>query len=119
MGDIQARVANGPYSRSAASAEEVLAEFDANGDGTITIGVAAAGPADDGAYYQAVVDAAVKLSADKGWSSPIIIDEIQPANAADELTNLADQGVDIIIVGASEIAEPLPDLTEELSLIHI
>jgi basic membrane protein A len=115
VGDIQARVANGPYSRSAASAEEVLAEFDANGDGTITIGVAAAGPADDGAYYQAVVDAAVKLSADKGWSSPIIIDEIQPANAADELTNLADQGVDIIIVGASEIAEPLPDLTEEYS----
>ena len=115
VGDIQARVANGPYSRSAASAEEVIAEFDANGDGTITIGVAAAGPADDGAYYQAVVDAAIKLSSDKGWASPIIIDEIQPANAADELTNLADQGVDIIIVGASEIAEPLPDLTEEYS----
>jgi len=94
---------------------DVTAEFDANGDGTITIGVAAAGPADDGAYYQAVVDAAIKLSEDKGWSSPIIIDEIQAANAADELTNLADQGVDIIIVGASEIAEPLADLTEEYS----
>ena len=56
VGDIQARVANGPYSRSAASDEEVLAEFDANGDGTITIGVAAAGPADRRAALESGVD---------------------------------------------------------------
>ena len=87
--------------------------FDANGDGSITIGVAAAGPADDGAYYQAVVDAAILLSEENGFNSPIVIDEIKPADSAIELTNLADQGVDIIIVGASEIAEPLTDLTEE------
>ncbi len=87
--------------------------FDSNGDGSITIGVAAAGPADDGAYYQAVVDAAILLSEENGFNSPIVIDEIKPADAAIELTNLADQGVDIIIVGASEIAEPLTDLTEE------
>jgi len=91
--------------------------FDANGDGIITIGVAAAGPADDGAYYQAVVDAAIKLSEENGYASPIVIDEIEPANASAELTNLADQGVDIIIVGASEIAEPLAELTEEYSEI--
>ena len=94
--------------------DEFLA-FDANGDGKITIGVAAAGPADDGAYYQAVVDAAIELSAEYGFEDPIVVDKIEAANAATELSNLAEQGVDIIIVGASEIAEPLPDLTEEYS----
>jgi len=89
--------------------------FDANGDGVITIGVAAAGPADDGAYYQAVVDAAVRLSTENGFEDPIVVDKIEAANAATELSNLAEQGVDIIIVGASEIAEPLPDLTEKYS----
>ena len=54
-----------------------------------------------------MVDAAIKLSEENGYASPIVIDEIEPANASAELTNLADQGVDIIIVGASEIAEPL------------
>ncbi len=89
--------------------------FDANGDGVIRIGVAAAGPADDGAYYQAVVDAAIELSAKYGFEDPIVVDKIEAANAATELSNLAEQGVDIIIVGASEIAEPLPDLTEKYS----
>jgi basic membrane protein A len=89
--------------------------FDANGDGVITIGVAAAGPADDGAYYQAVVDAAIELSEANGFEAPIVVDKIEAANAATELSNLAEQGVDIIIVGASEIAEPLPDLTEKYS----
>ena len=89
--------------------------FDANGDGVITIGVAAAGPADDGAYYQAVVDAAIELSEANGFETPIVVDKIEAANAATELSNLAEQGVDIIIVGASEIAEPLPDLTEKYS----
>ena len=92
---------------------DIFEAFDANGDGEITIGVAAAGPADDGAYYQAVVDAAKELSAAYGFNEPIVVDEIQSADAATELSNLAEQGVDIIIVGASEIAEPLTDLTVE------
>ncbi|MCH2443762.1 MAG: BMP family ABC transporter substrate-binding protein, partial [Acidimicrobiales bacterium] len=93
--------------------EPDYSSFDANGDGVIRIGVAAAGPADDGAYYQAVVDAAIELSAALGFEDPIVVDEIQAADAATELSNLAEQGVDIIVVGASEIAEPLPDLTEK------
>ena len=73
-------------------------------------GIAAAGPADDGAYYQAVVDAAKKLSTDNGFEDPIVVDNIQAADAATAIGDLAQQGVDVIIVGASEIAEPLPDL---------
>jgi hypothetical protein len=91
------------------------ADLDANGDGEVRIGIAAAGPRDDGAYYQAVVDAAESFSAENGWGEVIIVDNIQAADAATELENLAQQPVDILIVGASEIAEPMPDLAEEYS----
>jgi basic membrane protein A len=42
-----------------------------------------------------------------------VVDNIQAADAATAIGDLAQQGVDIIIVGASEIAEPLPQLIEE------
>jgi len=87
--------------------------FDANGDGTVTIGVAAAGPRDDNGYYQSLVDFAETFSADNGFASPIVSDNIGAAEAAQSMADLAAQGVDIIFVGASEIAEPLPDLTEQ------
>lgn len=87
--------------------------LDADGDGAVTIGIAAAGPANDGAYYQAVVDAAKEISADQGFNEPIVFDNIQAADAATAMADLAQQGVDVIIVGASEIAEPLPQLVAE------
>jgi len=87
--------------------------LDANGDGEVRIGIAAAGPRDDGAYYQAVVDAAESFSEANGFGEVIIVDNIQAADAATELENLAQQPVDILIVGASEIAEPMPDLAEQ------
>ncbi|MCB0967009.1 MAG: BMP family ABC transporter substrate-binding protein [Ilumatobacter sp.] len=92
-----------------------MVDLDANGDGEVRIGIAAAGPRDDGAYYQAVVDAAETFSAENGWGEVIVVDNIQAADAATELANLAQQPVDILIVGASEIAEPMPDLAEEYS----
>ena len=91
------------------------AELDANGDGEVRIGIAAAGPRDDGAYYQAVVDVAESFSEANGWGEVIVVDNIQAADAATELENLAQQPVDILIVGASEIAEPMPDLAEQYS----
>ena len=92
-----------------------LLSFDANGDGEVRIGIAAAGPRDDGAYYQAVVDAAEEFSAENGLGEVIVVDNIQAADAATELENLAQQPVDIMIVGASEIAEPMADLAEQYS----
>lgn len=92
--------------------DEMVEKFDSNGDGVVTIGVAAAGPANDGAYYQAVVDAATGISIENGFSDPIVVDEIDAADAATALADLAAQA-DIIIVGASEIAESLGDLTAE------
>lgn len=90
-----------------------IEQLDANGDGKIIVGVATPGPRDDGAYYQSLVDGVTSLSEEEGFEEPIIVDEIPVADAATELTNLARQGVDIVAVGASEIAEPLPDISAE------
>lgn len=92
--------------------------LDLNGDGQVVFGIAAAGPADDGAYYQAVVDAAKELSAENGFADPIVVDNIQAADAATLIGDLAQQGVDVIIIGASEIAEPLPALIAEYPDIY-
>jgi basic membrane protein A len=92
-----------------------ISAFDANGDGEVRIGIAAAGPRDDGAYYQAVVDAAEEFSEANGFGEVIVVDNIEAADAATELENLAQQPVDIMVVGASEIAEPMPDLAEKYS----
>lgn len=97
----------------APSTDDLVAAFDANDDGTITIGVAAAGPRDDNGYYQSLVDFAEEFSEENGFAAPIVSDNIGAAEAAQSMADLAQQGVDIIFVGASEIAEPLPDLTEQ------
>jgi len=91
---------------------EIIEAFDADGDGTVRIGVAAAGPRDDNGYYQSLIDFAVGFSSDNGFEPPIVSDEIGADEAAQAMSDLAAQGVDIIMVGASEIAEPLADLTE-------
>ena len=93
--------------------DEATVDMDTNGDGKVILGVAAAGPRDDGAYYQALVDAAEEISAAQGWEAPIVVDNIVPAVAGTELENLAAQGVDIIAVGAGEISDPLPDLVAQ------
>ncbi len=61
-----------------------IAQFDANGDGEVRIGIAAAGPRDDGGYYQAVVDAAEEFSVENGFGEVIIVDNIQSADTATE-----------------------------------
>ena len=113
-----AAAAQAEAAEASATAEELMAELmvaalDMNSDGDVLFGVATAGPRDDGAYYQALVEAVEEFSASNGFSAPIVVDNIQPADAATELANLAEQGVDVLAVGASEIAEPLADLVEQ------
>ena len=87
--------------------------LDMNGDGEVVIGVASPGPRDDGAYYQAFVDGVIELAAENGFADPIIVDNIDPAQAETELRNLARQNVDVIAVGAGELSDPLGALIEE------
>ncbi len=102
-----------PGTTPPAASPPAASPLDTNGDGKVVFGIAAAGPADDGAYYQAAVDTAKELSEENGFEPPIVVDNIQAADAATALADLAQQGVDVIIVGASEIAEPLPSLIAE------
>ena len=101
-----------PMEEEEAPAPEVD-PMDYNGDGEVRVAVAVAGDANDGAYYQAAVDGARDFTTANGYADPIYIDKIDQAEAATELRNLADQGVDIIVVSSGEISEPLADLTEE------
>lgn len=89
--------------------------IDTNGDGKVVIGVATPGPRDDGGYYQALVDGVTEFSEANGFEEPIIVDNIAQEEAASALDSLARQGVDMITVGAGEIADPLGDLTTEYS----
>ena len=92
-------------------------DLDTNGDGVVVIGVATPGPRDDGGYYQAMVDGITQLSEENGFEEPIIVDNIDPAQAETELRNLARQNVDVIAVGAGELSDPLPALSEEFAEI--
>ena len=92
-------------------------DLDTNGDGKVVIGVATPGPRNDGAYYQALVDGVTKFSKENGYEDPIIVDNIKADEAATQLDGLARQNVDMITVGAGEIADPLPDLTAKYDKI--
>ena len=97
---------------------ELVALFDANGDGEVRIGIAAQGPRDDGGYYEAVIAQAEELSELHGFGEPIIVDNITFEEAAVELDNLANQPVDIILVGASGIGASLGEISEKYSDIY-
>lgn len=93
-----------------------LKTLDANADGKLLIGVATPGPRDDGAYYQALVECVDRLVKANGGSS-IVVDRIAAPDAATQIESLAKQDPDILVVGASEIGKPLPDLAKKYSKI--
>ncbi|MEQ8718553.1 MAG: BMP family ABC transporter substrate-binding protein [Acidimicrobiales bacterium] len=93
--------------------EPMHMEFDANGDGEVVIGIGTAGPRDDGAYYEAAVNGAREFAESQGWSDIIVIDNIDPNESGTDLSNLAEQGVDIIIIASGESADAAPDLVQE------
>jgi|LakMenEpi03Aug12_release.lakeMendotaPanAssembly.Ray.scaffolds.fasta_scaffold170122_1 basic membrane protein A len=91
---------------------EKIMMLDADADGDVQFGVAAAGPANDGAYVQATVDGVKAFAEANGLPEPIVVDEIEAEQSAEKLEALAQQGADVIVVAASEIAGPLDTLTE-------
>lgn len=100
-----------PSDNSATPSDLLL---DTNGDGKVIIGVATPGSRNDGGYYQALVDAVRKLAGSKpNFGIPIIVDEIKSTDAKTELINLAEQGVDMIAVGSTDIAEPLAEVIDQ------
>jgi len=78
-----------------------VAALDSNGDGVVQFALAIPGPANDGAYYQALVDGVKAFTSSNGLPDPIIVDKIEADMAATAMDDLAQQNVDIIAVGAS------------------
>ena len=56
---------------------EKIMMLDADADGDVQFGVAAAGPANDGAYVQATVDGVKAFAEANGLPEPIVVDEIE------------------------------------------
>ena len=83
---------------------------DFNGDGVVRIAVVTDGPRDDGAYYQALVEWVEDTSAKADYEPPLIVDEVEQANAREELETIVSQAVDIIAIGSSGIADGNEDL---------
>ena len=83
---------------------------DFNGDGEVLIGVVTEGARDDGAYYQALVERVEEISATAGYATPLIVDQVDPANARVELENVVAQSADIIAIGSSNLADGNEDL---------
>ena len=92
------------------TAPEPEAPADFNGDGVVRIAVVTDGPRDDGAYYQALVEWVEDTSAKAGYEPPLIVDEVEQANAREELETIVSQAVDIIAIGSSGIADGNEDL---------
>ena len=99
-----------PASEAPATSGDAAATLDKNGDGEVVFGIATPGPRDDGAYYQALVDGVTTFSEENGFAEPVVVDNIPPAEAATQLENLARQNVDVLMVGAGEISDPLNQL---------
>lgn len=84
--------------------------LDFNADGRVVLGVATTGPADAGGWSQNLVDAATDLSAKNDFAAPIVVDNVHPDEAATLIGGLAQLSVDMIIIGAAAIAEPLAEV---------
>lgn len=84
--------------------------LDFNGDGQVVFGVATTGPVGGGGWSQQIADAVTALSTENGFAEPIVIENVQPAEAVAEIGRLAEQAVDLIILGAPAIAAPLADV---------
>jgi maltose-binding protein MalE len=80
---------------------EKIMMLDADADGDVQFGVAAAGPANDGAYVQATVDGVKAFAEANGLPEPIVVDEIEAEQSAEKLEALAQQGADVIVVAAT------------------
>lgn len=92
--------------------------LDFNGDGQVVFGVATTGPADGGGWSQVMVDAVKALSAESGFSEPLVVDGIAPNDAASLVGELANQAVDVIIISAAAIAAPLTDVIAQHPAIY-
>jgi basic membrane protein A len=86
---------------------------DVNEDGTVKIGVLSPGDTNDNGYYESFVVTAREFAEEEGWEL-IILDKVNPADAADQARNLCRQDIDMMAIGAGELADAVPVAEEDV-----
>jgi basic membrane protein A len=86
---------------------------DVNQDGTVKIGVLSPGDTNDNGYYESFVVTAREFADTEGWEL-VILDQVNPADSAEQARNLCRQGVDMVAIGAGELADAVPVAEEEV-----
>lgn len=86
---------------------------DVNQDGEVVIGVLSPGDTRDQGYYQSFVDTAEEFADEQGWEL-IIVDQINPADAAEQARNICRQNVDMVAIAASELIDAIPVAEEDV-----
>jgi len=86
-------------------------EPDVNHDGKVIIGVLSPGDINDHGYYQSFVDAANAYAKQQGWTV-IERGNVPASDALDAARALCEQHVDMVALGASELADAIPAAQE-------
>jgi basic membrane protein A len=83
---------------------------DVNGDGKVVLAIATVGDSHDQGFYQSFIDKAQAFAdryKSEGWSL-IVVDRVNPADAAQTVKNLCQQGADLVALGDSQLADAIP-----------
>ena len=86
-------------------------EPDTNGDGKVIIGVLSPGDIHDHGYYESFVDAANSYAKEQGWQV-IERGSVPATEALNAARALCQQHVDMVALGAGELADAIPASTE-------
>jgi basic membrane protein A len=86
---------------------------DVTGDGTVKIGVLSPGDTNDNGYYESFVVTAREFAEQNDWEL-IILDQVNPSDAAEQARNLCRQDVDMVAIAAGELADAIPVAEEEV-----
>ena len=86
---------------------------DVNEDGTVKIGILSPGDTNDNGYYESFVVTAREFAEANDWEL-VIVDKINPADAAEQARNICRQTVDMVAIAASELADAIPVSEEDV-----
>lgn len=101
-----------PTVSSTAGAGTILpGEPDTNGDGKVVIGVLSPGDIHDHGYYESFVDAAMAYAKQQNWTV-ITRGNVADTDALNAARALCQQHVDMVALGAGELADAIPAAAE-------
>ena len=86
---------------------------DVNQDGEVRIGILSPGDTNDNGYYESFVVTAREFADANDWEL-LIVDKVNPADAAEQARNICRQDVDMVAIGATEVADAIPVSEEDV-----